>query len=78
MDIDALIAQRINALLGTPPPASVSGPRGKLNAETRKYRLDHGLCLYAGCTGHMASSCPLLLAAQARQTQPSGNAPGRV
>lgn len=35
-------------------------PRGPLTPELRQYRMDNKLCLYAGCTGHLAKDCPLL------------------
>lgn len=40
--------------------ATNARPRGPLTPELRQYRMDNKLCLYAGCTGHLAKDCPLL------------------
>ena len=42
-------------------------PRGPLTPELRQYRMDNKLCLYAGCTGHLAKDCPLLETANERR-----------
>jgi hypothetical protein len=74
MDIDAVITQKINAVLAK-PETKTRIPRGPLDDATRKFRMDRGLCLYVGCTGHMASDCPLL---KASQTRLKGNASGKA
>jgi hypothetical protein len=57
MELDALIQNAVNKALTT---KSSAGARGPLTATMRKYRMDNGLCLYAGCTGHVAVDCPIL------------------
>jgi hypothetical protein len=57
MELDALVQQAVTKALTAKPPA---GARGPLTATIRKYRMDNGLCLYAGCAGHVAADCPLL------------------
>lgn len=47
--------------------------RGPLDPEERKRRLDHNLCLYAGCEGHTADNCPMKKRTQTAEYSESKN-----
>lgn len=49
-------------------PVRPATPRGPLSLSKRQRRIDNNLCLYAGCTGHVASDCPVKRAAEERRT----------
>ena len=42
----------------TSPLADKLGKDGKLTQQERQRRLDNNLCIFCGCTGHMAKECP--------------------
>jgi hypothetical protein len=81
MELDALITQRINAVLAK-TTAGRTSQRGPIDAATRKHRLDNGLCMYGGCSPaeHAitadSAACPKLLARNAHRALP-GNVAGR-
>jgi hypothetical protein len=70
MELDALIHNAVTKALAAKPK---TGARGPLTAAVRKHRMDNGLCLYAGCQGHVAADCPIL----AKRSSDSENANGR-